>query len=107
MRARRSAIAANPSRSTLLPGASGRAQSQQQRQPLAGRSFQAARRTAEDFLALLGGRQPGEVVNYCGSGVSASHNALAMEVAGLTGSRLYAGSWSEWIADPGRPQEKG
>ena len=61
----------------------------------------------KDFLALLGGRQPGEVVNYCGSGVSASHNALAMEVAGLTGSRLYAGSWSEWIADPSRPQEKG
>ena len=61
----------------------------------------------KDFLALLGGRSPGEVVNYCGSGVSASHNALAMEVAGLTGSRLYAGSWSEWIADPSRPQEKG
>ena len=61
----------------------------------------------KDFLALLGGRSPGEVVNYCGSGVSASHNALAMEVAGLPGSRLYAGSWSEWIADPGRPQEKG
>jgi thiosulfate/3-mercaptopyruvate sulfurtransferase len=61
----------------------------------------------KDFLALLGGRQPGEVVNYCGSGVSAAHNALAMEVAGLTGSKLYAGSWSEWIADPSRPQEKG
>ena len=61
----------------------------------------------KDFLAVLGGRQPGEVVNYCGSGVSATHNALAMEIAGLTGSRLYAGSWSEWIADPGRPQEKG
>ena len=61
----------------------------------------------KDYLAVLGGRSPAEVVNYCGSGVSAAHNALAMEVAGLTGSRLYAGSWSEWIADPKRPQEKG
>ena len=60
-----------------------------------------------DFLALLGARPATEVVNYCGSGVSAAHNALAMEVAGLSGSRLYAGSWSEWIADPGRPREKG
>jgi thiosulfate/3-mercaptopyruvate sulfurtransferase len=61
----------------------------------------------KEFAAVLGGRAPGEVVHYCGSGVAASHNALAMEVAGLTGSRLYAGSWSEWIADPSRPQEKG
>ena len=61
----------------------------------------------KEFAAVLGGRAPGEVVNYCGSGVSACHNALAMEVAGLTGSRLFAGSWSEWIADPRRPQEKG
>lgn len=61
----------------------------------------------KEFAAVLGGRAPSEVVNYCGSGVAASHNALAMEVAGLTGSRLYAGSWSEWIADPRRPQQKG
>jgi thiosulfate/3-mercaptopyruvate sulfurtransferase len=61
----------------------------------------------QEFAAVLGGRAPSEVVNYCGSGVAACHNALAMEVAGLTGSRLYAGSWSEWIADPRRPQEKG
>lgn len=61
----------------------------------------------KDFLAVLGGHPATEVVNYCGSGVSAAHNALAMEVAGLTGSRLFAGSWSEWIADPGRPREKG
>ena len=61
----------------------------------------------KDFLAILGDRPASEVVNYCGSGVSATHNALAMELAGLTGSRLYAGSWSEWIADPSRPQEKG
>lgn len=46
---------------------------------------------------------PATVVHQCGSGVSASANLLAMEVAGLKGSRVYAGSWSEWIADPSRP----
>lgn len=49
----------------------------------------------------------GEVVHMCGSGVTACHNQLAMEVAGLTGSRLYVGSWSEWIRDPARPVAKG
>ena len=47
------------------------------------------------------------VVHSCGSGITACHNLLAMEVAGLTGSRLYAGSWSEWSSDPSRPVEKG
>jgi len=47
------------------------------------------------------------VVHYCGSGVTACHNALAMEHAGLPGSCLYAGSWSEWIRDPSRPVERG
>jgi thiosulfate/3-mercaptopyruvate sulfurtransferase len=56
---------------------------------------------------VLGGRKPGEVVMYCGSGVAACHNLLAMEVAGLPGGKLYAGSWSEWIADPARPRESG
>jgi len=56
-----------------------------------------------EFEAVLAGRNPGEVINYCGSGVSACHNALAMEIAGLTGSRVYPGSWSEWSADPTRP----
>jgi thiosulfate/3-mercaptopyruvate sulfurtransferase len=59
------------------------------------------------FQDVLGGRAPGDVVHYCGSGVAACHNLLAMEVAGLPGGKLYAGSWSEWIADPSRPQEKG
>ncbi|HTU69430.1 MAG TPA: sulfurtransferase [Candidatus Baltobacteraceae bacterium] len=45
----------------------------------------------------------GTIVHQCGSGVSAAVNALAMEIAGLPGARLYAGSWSEWIADPARP----
>ena len=44
-----------------------------------------------------------EVVHQCGSGVTACANIFAMEYAGLKGSRLYAGSWSEWIADPARP----
>jgi thiosulfate/3-mercaptopyruvate sulfurtransferase len=60
-----------------------------------------------DFETVLGGRPPSEVVHYCGSGVAACHNLLAMEVAGLPGGKLYAGSWSEWIADPRRPQERG
>jgi thiosulfate/3-mercaptopyruvate sulfurtransferase len=46
---------------------------------------------------------PERVAHSCGSGVNACHNLLAMELAGLTGSRLYAGSWSEWIRDPHRP----
>lgn len=46
---------------------------------------------------------PQRIVHQCGSGVSAAANLLAMEVAGLHGSRVYAGSWSEWIADPSRP----
>lgn len=49
----------------------------------------------------------GVVVHMCGSGVTARHNQLAMEVAGLPGSRLYVGSWSEWILDPARPVAKG
>ena len=66
-------------------------------------TFKSTVELKQDFLALLGGRPPSEVVNYCGSGVAACHNLLAMEVAGLPGARLYAGSWSEWIADPRRP----
>jgi thiosulfate/3-mercaptopyruvate sulfurtransferase len=46
-------------------------------------------------------------VHQCGSGVTACHNLLAMEHAGLTGSALYPGSWSEWCADRGRPIAKG
>ena len=56
---------------------------------------------------LLGACPPSEVVHYCGSGVAACHNLLAMEHAGLPGGRLYAGSWSEWIADPARRRERG
>ena len=52
---------------------------------------------------LFAGRDPRRVVAMCGSGVTACHLLLAMEVAGLSGGRLYAGSWSEWIRDPARP----
>ena len=47
------------------------------------------------------------IVTTCGSGVTACHNLLAMEIAGLTGTRLYPGSWSEWCADPARPVARG
>lgn len=57
----------------------------------------------EEYGALLKGRDARQLVHQCGSGVTACHNVLAMESAGLTGSRLYPGSWSEWCADPARP----
>ena len=60
-----------------------------------------------EFTALLGGRQAAQVVQQCGSGVTACHNLLAMELAGLSGSKLYPGSWSEWCADLSRPVATG
>lgn len=58
-----------------------------------------------DFATLIGATSPAQVVHMCGSGVTACHNLLAMEYAGLAGSRLYAPSWSGWVSDPGRPVE--
>ena len=60
-----------------------------------------------EFEALLGRDAAPQTIHQCGSGVTACHNLLAMEHAGLTGSRLYAGSWSEWSADPSRPVARG
>ena len=60
-----------------------------------------------EFETLLAGTRPEQVVHQCGSGITACANLLAMERAGLTGSRLYAGSWSEWVSDPSRPVERG
>jgi thiosulfate/3-mercaptopyruvate sulfurtransferase len=57
----------------------------------------------ERWLARLAGRDAGDVVALCGSGITACHNLLALEHAGLGGGKLYAGSWSEWIRDPARP----
>ena len=56
-----------------------------------------------EFAALLRDTPLERVVHYCGSGVTACHNLLAMEIAGLPGTRLYPGSWSEWVTDPARP----
>jgi len=69
--------------------------------------FKPAAELRQAFTALLGDAPPDAVVHSCGSGVSACHNLLAMEIAGLSGSRLYPGSWSEWCSDPSRPTEKG
>ncbi len=57
----------------------------------------------KEFETLLEGHPADQVVHQCGSGLTACANLLAMEHAGLTGSTLYPGSWSEWIADPARP----
>jgi thiosulfate/3-mercaptopyruvate sulfurtransferase len=65
--------------------------------------FKPAEQLRAEWLALLAGQRPEQVVHYCGSGVSSCHNLLALEVAGLGGARLYAGSWSEWCSDPARP----
>ena len=70
-------------------------------------TFKSAAELKKEFQSALGKRSPSEVIHYCGSGVAACHNLLAMEVAGLKGGKLYAGSWSEWSADPQRPQERG
>jgi thiosulfate/3-mercaptopyruvate sulfurtransferase len=65
--------------------------------------FKPAAELRAEWLSILAGSPPDVVIHQCGSGVSACLNMLAMEVAGLPGSRLYAGSWSEWCADPRRP----
>jgi thiosulfate/3-mercaptopyruvate sulfurtransferase len=65
--------------------------------------FRPAAELRAEFASLLGDQSPQNVVQQCGSGVTACHNMLAMEIAGLAGSRLYPGSWSEWCADTSRP----
>lgn len=70
-------------------------------------AFKPADHLRAEYEPLLGGIAPARLVHYCGSGISAAHNVLAMEVAGLTDSALYVGSWSEWVADPQRPVATG
>ncbi|MFI3156964.1 MAG: sulfurtransferase [Methylococcaceae bacterium] len=69
--------------------------------------FLPAEQLREQFKQLIGAGAPEQVVHYCGSGVTACHNLLAMEHAGLTGSKLYSGSWSEWIRNKNRAVAKG
>lgn len=66
-------------------------------------TFLAPAELREAYGPLVDGVAPADVIHVCGSGVTACHNLLAMEIAGLGGSRLYPGSWSEWITDPKHP----
>ncbi len=75
------------------------------KQNLSATLFKSPEQLFNHFLALLGPRKASEVIHQCGSGVTACHNLLAMEIAGLKGSQLYAGSWSEWCSNPARPIE--
>ncbi|MDC6168172.1 sulfurtransferase [Paucibacter sp. XJ19-41] len=65
--------------------------------------FLPAEQLRQEFSALLAPYAPAQTVHQCGSGVTACHNLLAMAHAGLVGSALYPGSWSEWSSDPRRP----
>ena len=69
--------------------------------------FKTAHELREAFGSLVGTTPADRIVLQCGSGVTACHNVLAMEIAGLHGAALYPGSWSEWSADPGRPVATG
>ncbi|MGX5672033.1 sulfurtransferase [Thermomonas sp. XSG] len=69
--------------------------------------FKSPMQLADEYRALLAGRDPSEVVVMCGSGVTACHNLLAMERAGLRGAKLFTGSWSGWLADQRRPVATG
>ncbi|WP_374247501.1 sulfurtransferase [Thermomonas sp.] len=69
--------------------------------------FKSPMQLAAEFRELLGTHAAADVVAMCGSGVTACHNLLAMERAGLRGAKLFTGSWSGWIADPARPIARG
>jgi thiosulfate/3-mercaptopyruvate sulfurtransferase len=91
-------------RSGHIPGAANRFY--QQNMDASGR-FKSAEVLRREFAAVLGDTTADRVVHQCGSGVTATHNLLAMEIAGLAGSKLYPGSWSEWTSDPARPIASG
>jgi thiosulfate/3-mercaptopyruvate sulfurtransferase len=69
--------------------------------------FKPVQQLREEWLKVFAGRAPADVVAQCGSGVTACHNLLALEAAGLGGVRLYPGSWSEWCSDSSRPVARG
>jgi len=70
-------------------------------------TFRSAADLRREFSALIGAAPTDQVGHQCGSGITACANLFAMEYAGMPGSKLYVGSWSEWIADPERPIAKG
>ena len=87
-----------------IPGASNRPWQQNLNSD---QTFKSARELRSEFEQLLNQRTPDQITHQCGSGVTACHSVFAMELAGLPGSALYGGSWSEWIADPARPVATG
>jgi thiosulfate/3-mercaptopyruvate sulfurtransferase len=72
-----------------------------------GGTFRTPEALRERIQQSVGDAKPERIISYCGSGVTACHNLLALEHAGLTGAKLYPGSWSEWSSDPARPVERG
>jgi thiosulfate/3-mercaptopyruvate sulfurtransferase len=73
----------------------------------ADKTFKTPEQLRAEFASAIGGTPADRLICYCGSGVTACHNLLAMEHAGIHGAKLYVGSWSEWSADPTRPIEVG
>jgi thiosulfate/3-mercaptopyruvate sulfurtransferase len=70
-------------------------------------TFKSPQALRHEFEAQFANRESSSIVHQCGSGVTACHNLLAMAIAGLPGSRLYPGSWSEWVSDPFWPIARG